>query len=89
MKWYDAEVSAGISNIAQAEEACNATFDVLIKTHPDLAESLDQLSFASRVVGSSETWRNDIARMRTDFIAALPYAIRMELQKGAVTLVSS
>jgi hypothetical protein len=80
LKYFDRDVATSIANAIQAEESLNATLDVLIKTNPDLAGSLNSLSDSARLLGNVEGTRVSLDITRSQFISALPYAIRLQLQ---------
>lgn len=76
---FDADTAVLVANAQQAEEAMAATLDVLIQTHPDLKQDLDALAFGARVLGNIEGTRTASDRLKSEFVMALPYAIRKQL----------
>lgn len=80
VKFYDREIENNVATKAQAENTLNATQDVMTFTHPDMAADFDSLAYAARLVGFAEGERTDLDRMKSQFIMALPYAIRKAIE---------
>ena len=81
LKYYNTELAADTAVIGQTEEILGATLDVLLQAHPELADSLNQLAYAGKLVGHAEQSRQDCELMRQQFISALPYAIKQQMSK--------
>jgi hypothetical protein len=79
LKQFDNEAAILISNAQQADDTLNATANVLAQQNPDLRQSLDELAFAAMVMGNIEGFRTDLDRMKSEFISALPLAIKQQL----------
>jgi hypothetical protein len=75
---YDKEVAASLDVSRAIEDNLNAVSDALHQTHPDLAADLDLLIEHAKYAGHAEGTRQDLNTLKSQFLAALPYAIKKQ-----------
>lgn len=86
LQMFDNEVSQGFAVRKQVEEQVGAIYDLLANHIPDSKEAMisnmDTLIAVAQLLGQVEGQRQALDVMKMNFISALPWKIRQELQSA-------
>jgi len=73
---FKAEIKAIQSSGQVAQRALDASKDVLIQLHPDLAADIDQIEMFAQEVGVSSGEADSLIDLQNQYYSALPYDIK-------------
>ncbi len=77
---FKSEIHAIAESGQKMQAALEATKDVLIQLHPDLAQDLDQIDMFAQAVGVSLGKQQELIQLQNQFTSALPYDIKQQIQ---------
>ena len=77
---FKSEIHAIAESGQKMQAALDATKDVLIQLHPDLAQDIDQIDMFAQQVGISLGKQAELTQLQNQFTSALPYDIKQQIQ---------